>query len=142
MKKIKLPRPTNFTRAVFFTISDAIIFFISFYLSYQLRFNFNVPEVYIESFYALVWYLIAIKILFLYIFKIYFVTWRYFVLTDMQKILYAFFISYMVFIVFIKISYGGVFPRSAILIDFLISFFLIGALRFSKRIITDFKGDM
>ncbi len=141
MIRAKLPKATNATRAIFFIISDAIIFFISFFLAYQLRFNFDVPSLYVESFYALVWYLICIKILFLYIFKVYFVTWRYFVLTDLQKVLYAFLASYVVFVIFIKLNYTGVFPRSAIFIDFFISFFLIGGLRFSKRIIKNFKGD-
>ena len=138
---IKFPRPTRFTRALFFIVMDTVIFFISFYLAYLLRFNFHIPSLYFESFYQLVWYLIVIKIFFLYLFKIYFVAWRYFVMADMQKILYAFVLSYIVFVVFIKLSYTGSFPRSAILIDFLISFFMVGALRFLKRFVKNLHGE-
>jgi len=137
----RLLRPTTLTRAIFFMTTDALIFFTAFYLAYLLRFNFHIPDNYLESFYALVWYLIAIKISVLFIFRVYFVTWRYFVLADMQKIFYALVISYLIFIIVVKFYYTGVFPRSAVLIDFLLSFFMIGTLRFSKRILNNFRGE-
>ncbi len=122
-------------------IADALIFFFSFFMAYQLRFNFDIPPNYLESFYRLVWYLIAIKIIMFFVFKIYYVTWRYFVLGDMQKILYALLLAYLIFVAYIYLFYQGVFPRSAILIDFLLSFFLVGALRFSKRMFRNFHGE-
>ncbi|HHD73216.1 MAG TPA: polysaccharide biosynthesis protein, partial [Epsilonproteobacteria bacterium] len=138
--KIRL-RPTALTRALFFMITDTLIFFSAFYLAFLLRFNFHIPPNYLETFYALVWYLIAIKITVFFLFKIYFITWRYFVLSDMQKILYALLISEVIFILIERLYYTGPFPRSAIPIDFLLSAFLIGALRFSKRMLKNFKGE-
>ena len=130
-------KPTNISRAIFFIIFDFILFFISFFIAYQLRFNFHVPVDYVESFWSLVWYIIFIKIVLLFIFKIYFKTWRFFILNDARKLLTALIIADLIFVVFLRLYYEGLFPRSAIMIDFVLSFLLILAFRFSKRAFID-----
>jgi UDP-N-acetyl-D-glucosamine 4,6-dehydratase len=130
-------KPTIFTRALFFTLIDFLLFYASLFFAYQLRFNFHVPEHFMKSFLELVWILIVIKIAFFYIFKIYFITWRFFVLRDVRKIFFAFVASYIVFIFYLVNFYSGSFPRSAIIIDFLLSFILIVGIRFSKRVYQD-----
>ncbi len=130
-------KPTNISRAIFFIFFDFILFFISFFISYQLRFNFHVPEDYIESFWSLIWYIIFIKIALLFIFKIYFKTWRFFILNDARKLLTALIIADLIFVLFLRFYYEGLFPRSAIMIDFVLSFLLILAFRFSKRAFID-----
>jgi UDP-N-acetyl-D-glucosamine 4,6-dehydratase len=136
MKEIFI-KPTMLTRALFFVLFDFILFFISFFIAYQLRFNFHVPPLYQESFWSLVWYIIGIKILLLFLFKIYFKTWRFFILNDARKLLSALIIADLIFVLFLRFYYEGVFPRSAIIIDFLLSFLLILAFRFSKRAFID-----
>ena len=133
----QLIRPTNITRAIFFIIFDFFFFFISFFIAYQLRFNFNVPQLYMKSFWSLVFILIFLKILLLFIYKIYFKTWRYFVLDDARKLLWAIIIADLIFVLYLNFFYIGGFPRSAVLIDFLLSFMLILGFRFSKRAIMD-----
>jgi UDP-N-acetyl-D-glucosamine 4,6-dehydratase len=130
-------KPTILTRALFFTLIDFLLFYASLFFAYQLRFNFHVPEHFMKSFLELVWILIVIKIAFFYIFKIYFITWRFFVLRDVRKIFFAFVASYIVFIFYLVNFYSGSFPRSAIIIDFLLSFILIVGIRFSKRVYQD-----
>jgi len=130
-------KPNIFTRALFFIIIDIILFYGSLFFAYQLRFNFHVPDHFIKSFLDLVWILIGIKIAFFYFFKIYFITWRFFVLRDVRKILFAFIASYIVFIFYLVNFYNGSFPRSAMIIDFLLSFILIVGIRFSKRVYQD-----
>jgi UDP-N-acetyl-D-glucosamine 4,6-dehydratase len=130
-------KPTILTRAIFFIIFDFFFFFISFFIAYQLRFNFNVPEIYMKSFWLLVFVLIFLKISLLFIYKIYFKTWRYFVLNDARKLLWAMIIADLLFILYLKFFYVGVFPRSAVLIDFVLSFMLVLGFRFSKRAILD-----
>jgi len=130
-------KPTIFTRALFFTLIDFLLFYGSLFFAYQLRFNFHVPEHFMKSFLELVWILIVIKIAFFYFFKIYFITWRFFVLRDVRKIFFAFVASYIVFIFYLINFYSGSFPRSAIIIDFLLSFILIVGIRFSKRVYQD-----
>ncbi len=130
-------RPTTLTRALFFLISDTMIFLLSFFLAYQLRFNFHVPPEYVESFWSLVWFLILFKIVSLFIFKIYFKTWRFFTLNDARTLLTALIIADFVFIFFLAFFYHGLFPRSAVIIDFLISFLAILIFRFAKRGLSD-----
>ena len=130
----KLFSTSPFKRAIFFIVVDSFIFFISFYLAYQLRFNFDVWPEHKVGFWNLVWIFIAIKIAIFYLFKIYFITWRYFVLKDVQKIFIALLFSYTIFVLYIVNFYDGAFPRSAIIIDFLLSFIFIVSIRFSKRI--------
>ena len=130
-------KPTMLTRAMFFIFFDFLLFFISFFIAYQLRFNFDVPADYVESFWALVWPLISIKIVVLFISKVYFKTWRFFVLNDARKLLSALIAGDLIFVLFLRLFYEGWFPRSAIIIDFVLSFLLILAFRFSKRAYMD-----
>ncbi len=130
-------RPTSFTRALFFICADAVIFFVTFFMAYQLRFNFHVPDTYMESFKSLVLPLISIKILTLYLMKFYFVSWRFFVLRDALKLFRALIVAYFVFGIYLLFFNHGPFPRSTIFIDFLLSLFLVGVFRFSKRIFQD-----
>jgi UDP-N-acetyl-D-glucosamine 4,6-dehydratase len=131
-KNLLSTSPTK--RTLFFIVSDIIIFFISYLLAYELRFNFSIWPEHKIGFWNLVWIYIVIKIAVFYIFKIYFITWRYFVLRDIQKIFLALVVSYLIFMSYLIFFYNGVYPRSAIFIDFLLSFIMISILRFSKRI--------
>ena len=133
----KLFENAPWKRAIFFIIADAIIFYLSFYMAYLLRFNLKIPPEHIFSSTSLVAPIILIKIFITALFGIYYVTWRYFSLVDVKKILYALVLSDFVFIFYVNFIYKGPFPRTVIVIDFLLSFFLIVALRFSKRVWTE-----
>ena len=126
-------------RALFFIFCDATIFYFSFVFAYNLRFNLHVPLEHIQGFSHLVWIYIIIKLFFFASFKIYLITWRYFVLDDAKRILYALLLAMIVFFVYVKLFYTGQFPRTVLPIDFLVSFFFIGSLRFFKRIIRDIR---
>jgi len=128
-------------RTVFFMVSDALLFYISFYVSYLLRFNLVIPPEHILSAGSLVFPILIIKIAFFYLFGVYFITWRYFVLSDTKKILYALFLSYFLFVGYVVFFYEGAFPRTVILIDFLLSFLLVVGLRLSKRLFNSLSID-
>ncbi len=128
-------------RTLFFVIADALIFYFSYYASYMLRFNLNIPHDHIVGASKLVFVIIALKVALFYIFRVYAITWRYFVLSDVKKIIAALFVSYLLFILYIKTLYVGPFPRTVILIDFLISLFLVVALRLAKGILTGSKSE-
>ncbi len=132
IKKLFSTSPTK--RTIFFIVVDAFIFFFSFYLAYQLRFNFDVWPEHKIGFWKIVWVFVIIKIALFYLYKIYFITWRYFVLRDVQKIFSALVVSYIIFLFYLIFIYGGVYPRSAIIIDFLLSFIMVVTVRFSKRV--------
>jgi len=128
-------------RVLFFLFADSVIFYLSLFLAYNFRFNFNLPPEHIVGFTKLVWIYLAIKIATFFIFKIYFITWRFFVLEDAKRVMIALVVSAMIFVIYVKFFYVGAFPRTVIPIDFLLSFFMLVLLRLSKRIIKSFKGD-
>lgn len=122
-------------RTLFFMLADAVLFYFAFYASYLLRFNLHIPPEHILSSSSLVLPIIMIKIVLFYLFHIYFITWRYFVLSDTKKILYALVLSYFIFVGYVVYVYAGPFPRTVIMIDFLLSFLFVIGLRLSKRLL-------
>jgi UDP-N-acetyl-D-glucosamine 4,6-dehydratase len=80
--------------------------------------------------------LIPIKIVLFFVFKIYFIAWRYFGLTEYRRIIFAHIGAYSIFaiIFFIFNDYFFPFPRSVIVIDLFLSLFFIGFIRISKRL--------
>ncbi len=129
-------------RTLFFILADSIIFYLSFYLSYVLRFNAHIPEVHILSSSSLVLPIVVIKVISFYLFWVYDISWRYFILSDAKRILYALVLAYIVFVLYVVFIYQGAFPRTVIVIDFLITFFLIISLRLAKRVFQQNRDDI
>jgi UDP-N-acetyl-D-glucosamine 4,6-dehydratase len=80
--------------------------------------------------------LIPIKITLFFIFKIYFIAWRYFGLSEYRRIIFSHIFAYSLFsiIFFMLKEYFFPFPRSVIVIDIFLSLFFIGFMRISKRL--------
>ena len=137
-------KPTAKKRAIFFIAVDAILSFFTLYLAYFLRFNFEIPNEYFRGFYRAYFVLTILKISIFYLFKIYFFNWRFFSLNEAKKLLYAHIAVYIAFVIIYLIfsKFFLPFPRSVILIDFFLSIFFIGGIRFSKRVLLESKkGD-
>jgi UDP-N-acetyl-D-glucosamine 4,6-dehydratase len=125
---------------MFFFISlDIILSLATLYLAYSFRFNFHIPSNFYESFWLTFFILTTSKITFLYLFKNYFVVWRFFSFVDSTNVVKAHIFAYALF-TFIYILFTEVFtpfPRSVIAIDFFLSLFFIGALRISRRMVKE-----
>ena len=132
-------RATDFKRTLFFLFSDIVISYFTLLASYNLRFNFFVPEKYFETFFYVFLTILAFKIFFMGYFHIYSVAWRFFSLKDAKKIFYAHLIAYTLFtiIYYMTPQLFNPFPRSVIIIDMFLSFIFIGSLRILKRIIIE-----
>jgi len=134
---INIFKPTQFKRVLFFIFFDIVISIATISLSYLLRFNFYIPPNFLNSMFIMMWILIPIKVVLFFIFKIYFIAWRYFGLFEYRKIIFAHIIAYFIFtIIFLifKEDYLTPFPRSVIAIDMFLSIFFIGFIRISKRL--------
>lgn len=129
-------KPTKTKRIAFFLISDIIIFAFSLYFSLLLRFSGEIPSLFYAGMVKATVFMALIKIFFLSFYKIYLVAWRFFGLFEAIKIFYAHLFSALIFGAIFSIfsDFFNPFPRSAIIIDAVISFVLICALRVSKRI--------
>lgn len=139
-KKISgLFAPSFTKRLLFFLGADLLLFFVSLHFSYALRFDFAVPAEYLNRFYAVFVPLTLFKWGSLYFFGVYHFSWRYFSLHNAKQIVFGHTLALILFILIYTIdsTLFAPLPRSVIVIDFIISLLLIGALRLSKRIITE-----
>ncbi|MCD8212582.1 MAG: UDP-N-acetylglucosamine 4,6-dehydratase (configuration-retaining) [Campylobacter sp.] len=133
---------TKLKRLLFFLIGDFIIFVASIYAAYLLRFNVNIPEIYIQGLFITGFFLVSFKLIFMWMFKIYKVPWRFFGLNEARKIFLVHVCAAVAFMLvfFVLQEFLSPYPRSVILIDMLISCLLVGALRISKRMFIDFSN--
>lgn len=134
-----LLRPTSTKRLIFFVVVDSLISLAVLYMSYLLRFNFHIPEMFLENFWHVYIVLTLLKIIALYMFKNYFIIWRFFSFVDAKNIVFSHILAYSVFIIIYLLSsdYFAPFARSILIIDFFLSLSFIGALRASKRLILE-----
>ena len=129
-------KPTNEKRIIFFIFFDIFISISTVLLSYLLRFNFLIPLEFFDVMMVMIMLLIPIKLLVFYFFRLYFIAWRYFGLSEYIRLIVGHIVVYLLFgAIFLFFSEIFVpFPRSVIFIDFFLSLFFIGFLRISRRI--------
>lgn len=131
--------PNFVNRMLFFLSADFILFFITLYLAYSLRFDFTIPDHYMAKFYIVFFTLTLLKWGSFYLFGIYRMTWRFFGLHDAKQLFYAHILASSAFFLLytINTSLFLPMPRSVIGIDLILSLVLVGALRFSKRLLVE-----
>ncbi|MBN2895268.1 MAG: polysaccharide biosynthesis protein [Campylobacterales bacterium] len=130
-------RPTAAKRIAFFVIADALLSLASLYGAYALRFNFSVPDEFLEPFWAVFSLLALLKTGFIALFRGYHIIWRFFGLSEAKALLLAHVSAYALFTLLFLLYEApfNPFPRSVILIDLLLSMALLGLLRGSKRLL-------
>lgn len=128
-------------RLTFFLICDFVLFTLSIFLAYELRFSGFIPNIFYESLIKAWLVLTALKFAFFALFRIYKVAWRFVSLNEARKIFIALALSECVFlgIFYLFDDFFNPFPRSVIGIDFVLSYLFIGGLRISKRMFIDFR---
>ncbi len=126
-------------RVLFFLLSDTILIYLSLHLAYSLRFDFVIWPEHQANFLHVFSLLLVLKLFFIGLFKIYYISWRFFSLSDAKKLFYALLSAFIAFgvIYYLAPSLLRPVPRSAIIIDFFLSFIFLGTLRLSKRIILE-----
>ncbi len=134
----KLLTPTKLKRVVFFLLMDILVISFSFYFSFYLRFGFTYPSKYHPHFFYWILGIIFIKILFLALFRIYKINWRFVGITELGNLLKSA-IASTLFIYSANFFMRHYFaaqslPRGVIIIDAIISFGLMGLLKISKRL--------
>lgn len=135
MKVQNVFSPSAKKRFIFFVLADLAISGISFYLSYALRFNFDITQEFANCMWVYFSVLVFLKLVSIYVFGIYHIAWRYFSIGGLDKIIKAHVVAYIIFVFFVYFfaSYVGIFPRSIVVIDFFLSIMFISSLRIAKR---------
>jgi len=129
-------QPSELSRKLFFIVFDTLIIVLSVFISFNLRFDFHIPESFTSSIYITIAILSLIRIVLFYNFKIYNISWRHFGFRDASKVVYVTLFSTFLLIIISYLMRGSAYtiPRSIIPIEFFISLFLILALRIVKRL--------
>jgi len=131
--------PTPLKRIIFFLLCDIFISFLTLNFAYLLRFNFDVPSIFMDNFFSIFMILVFLKISVFIYFRLYRTAWRFFSLYEVKKIIVAHLLVYTILTI-LFISFREQFEpmaRSIIIIDLLLSLILITLLRLSKRIIIE-----
>ncbi|MCD6419500.1 MAG: polysaccharide biosynthesis protein [Synergistetes bacterium] len=131
-----LLRPSHGKRVFFFLIVDVILLCGSFYLSFDVRFSFVIPDRYFTIFLHALPFVILFKIPVFFLFGLYSITWRYVGLVDFYNILKGNIMGSLIlvlFIFFFKVPFLEGFPRSILVIDFFVSVLVTSTVRISKR---------
>lgn len=135
-------KPTFGTRILFFVLSDLLLSAVTLYSAYALRFNFAIPPHFLDNFWRVYTVLVFFKIAAFFLLRVYFSSWRFFGLHDFKRLFLGHVFAYAAFVVvflFAKEWFTPM-PRSAIIIDFVLSMLLIGGLRISKRLVIESAG--
>lgn len=120
----------------FLLFIDLIIIFLSLYLSFLLRYDFKISHSDIAQIYINLPVIILIKLSLFWYFKLYRGMWRYTSIVDIITILQAVLVSSISLIVFFWFfnPFNHVFPRSVLILDFILTSFLISLSRIVIRI--------
>ena len=136
---MNLLQPSFTKRLLFFLASDIILFFISLQLAYALRFDFVIDPKHMVNFLTVLLVLSSLKVLFFFLFKVYNITWRFFGLDDALALIKAHLLAVLFFSIlfYLFTDFFLPMPRSVIIIDLFLSLMLTGALRISKRALSE-----
>ncbi|MBF0119165.1 MAG: polysaccharide biosynthesis protein [Desulfobacterales bacterium] len=116
-------------------IFDSILVVASFYISYAIRFDFNIPYTEVELFLKVLPVVFIIKISFFAFYQIYQGMWRYTSLVDLISVGKAVSVSSLVIIlvIFLLHRFEG-YPRSIFIIDWAITLIFIAGIRTGIRL--------
>lgn len=114
---------------------DAILVSAAYFFSYLLRFEDGIPPPVWDTFLATLPVIVSIKLAIFFYFDLYKGMWRYTSLIDFINIVKASTLSSAVIVLFILFTFRFVgYPRSVFVIDWGMTIFLVGGLRFVIRL--------
>jgi len=130
-------------RFIFFFLSDILIITASLYLAFALAFDFTLKQRYEQLILSALPVFLIVKLSAFALFRLYRITWRYVGINELLDIVSATVVSESVLMILILVRTPpnsfllqslSTFPRSAFVIDGLISLLLLFTVRVSKRI--------
>lgn len=127
---------TNSERLLFFLLFDVIVITLSSYIAFYFRFDFDIPKNLYQSCINFIVLNLILKISLFFVFKIYFIQWRFFSLRDFSKIGILLSISALS-LLSIGYIFMGIYPRSIVFIEFFLSIFFITTIRSAKRVFSE-----
>lgn len=139
LKKLKKPEDTSFDwgRVSIFLIQLFLIP-LSYYLSFELRFDFNLPYDQIHNLLETIPVIAVVRLIVFYYVGLFDGWWRYVSIEDITKIATGVLLSSICFIITVVFIYGlSGFPRSVFIMDTILIFVMLGGVRVITRLIVE-----
>ena len=139
---IRALKKNKLTRTLFFLFGDILLLSTSVFLSFLFRFDFSLPSTYLKEFWVVVPTFVLLKVGILYVHGLYHINWTYISVQELASLFRAvlistFLLGFLLYLLRFQPYFEG-FPRSILLIDFLLSLVLIGGFRSAKRVYSQF----
>lgn len=113
---------------------NLLLFSAIWWLSFELRFDFDIPSGHWQIYLDTLLVLLAIKSLVFHRYGLHQGMWRYVSITDLERIIQAAIVSTLVFVVVAFLGFPGRdIARSVLVIDFLLTILVLGGVRFGVR---------
>lgn len=134
MTRFRLKRIFN-PRNLLLLLLYGLVCAVSYFIGFELRFDFNVPEDFAADRMATIWWVLMLKLMLLSAFGQIHCVLAYFRLPDVLRLFAALFTACLVLLSMWYVYRGqGVPPRAVILSDFLLSFLAIAGFRVAFRV--------
>ncbi|MCX5784295.1 MAG: nucleoside-diphosphate sugar epimerase/dehydratase [Elusimicrobia bacterium] len=119
---------------------DTVAVLVSWWLAFQLRFDFIVPTEEWPHFFGAIVVILSARIIAFSYFGLYRGIWRYASLSDLTSIMKAVGYSQVCIVALILFVQGTQFPRAVLIIDPVLTLFMIGFIRFSIRATREWRA--
>jgi FlaA1/EpsC-like NDP-sugar epimerase len=141
---ISLFKKTALTRTLFFVFTDIIFICLSAWLSFFIRFEGDIPVQYFLFLYRMIALTVIFAIPIFYFHGLYAFSWSYVSTNELVSLFKAVTIAFIFLGITIFVSkyfpmFKG-FPRSVLLMEYLLVFILCGGIRISKRVYMQITG--
>lgn len=125
-------------RRAFATLFNVAIFAAAYWLSFALRFDLSIPSWQYEVFYRTLPVLILVQTLVFAAFRLHQGLWRYASVNDLKQIVLAALLAALVYssLAYFWMAARSV-PRSIVVLDFILTVFLVGGSRFGVRMLRE-----
>jgi len=137
---VRLPR-TVATRALFFTAGDVMLWVLSYYLAFLIRFDGVIPPQDAATIPFVLILIIPVKLAWFALFKLYQVTWRLVGITETIQLGKASTIASLTLAggLFLLREFPayGTFPRSVLILDYLVGTAFVTLFRLSRRLLDE-----
>ncbi len=138
----ELRQMTTLKRWAFFFLADILLISFSVYASFLIRFDGAIPPEYARHLGVVIALALIIKLSFLVLYDLYNVSWRFFRLRELLRLIQALTFGTLIMgtTVFLLRSWTPFqsFPRSILVLDYIFSIVLVGGLRISKRAMREY----
>lgn len=137
-------KKTPAKRTIFFVLADIVFIFISVWLSFLLRFDFDIPSQYLFIMYRVAFLAIIFLLPVFHFYKLYSFSWAYVSTEEAISLFKATTVGFAllgaaIFTLYYFPNFAS-FPRSTIAISYIMVFIFCGGIRFAKRIYLRVSG--